>query len=537
MKSLFPICNLSRAIVRLALMRSSCLLLLQMLIAALVFTPASSAMAAWNNGAETIQEHPTHIYTPSSTMSTGKHGLLIVLHGCAQTHDEIKGFGNLEPAADRNALVVAVPYVTPQDAWPGNPSARCWAYDGAQNIKGHIVEIVNLARTLMARGNLKIDPKHVYVVGLSSGAALALDVACKAPDIFAGVGAIAGPSVGSNQKQALDRRGNIPSTNVDNAVSTCKSLAGSKASALNTQIANIAFGDMDLDGPNERFWFRNLPQIDQPNHAGQIALVSVQWSEDNVKVLQRLYGTDPLGSSTSVQGSFGTAQVAMKDGKQRVVRLVMHNIGHAWAAGTGRPNSPPPDGIWIAQSGLNYPDYIAGWLTANNMRVSSQAGLEVTANASANGKKVSVSGTVKNPDGSSANSNVRVDTSLLDSVSNQQIINHGGIATNSGAYSDVFDNLANGTYKVQVTATDSTNNKSGIMVSNEVRVGSPSPPPRCFTDNNFNHVQKGRALPCSSGFACAKGSGDNLGFLSSFVTSSVVEDSPGFFKKGMCSGQ
>ena len=45
-----------------------------------------------------------------------------------------------------------------------------------------------------------------------SGAAMALAVGCKAPDVFAGIGAIAGPSVGSAQCSALVDASGIPPT-------------------------------------------------------------------------------------------------------------------------------------------------------------------------------------------------------------------------------------------------------------------------------------------------------------------------------------
>ena len=39
---------------------------------------------------------------------------------------------------------------------------------------------------------------------------MALAVGCKAPDVFAGIGAIAGPSVGSSQNNALVEASGIP---------------------------------------------------------------------------------------------------------------------------------------------------------------------------------------------------------------------------------------------------------------------------------------------------------------------------------------
>lgn len=501
------------------------------LIVAIALLPSVPARAAWNSAPETIEKHPVWIYTPSSTMANGKHALLIVLHGCAQSHDEIKNFGNLERTAENNAIVVAAPHVGSY-AW-GGPTVRCWDYDGARDGMGHIAEIIKLAATLKARSGLKIDPAHVYVAGLSSGAALALDLACTAPDVFAGVAALAGPSVGSRQDQAASPGTVISANNVGHALTTCRTLAGDKASAFDTQVANIAAGSMDLDGPDQRYRLQLfLTEAEKQAHAGQWAVVSVRWSQDNVKVLQRLYRADELGPADPVQGDFGLQQLAKKDGKQRIAYLLVNNVGHAWPAGTGRPNVPPPDGLWIAQSGLNYPDYIAGWLIANNLRAKPSIGPELTALAESKGSKVVGSGAAKNRDGSKPD----VATALLTAGSNLQVDNHSGVAVKAGgSYADTYENVKDGKYNLQVSARDKAGNIT-TRVSNEVVVGRPppAPPSRCFTDTNYNHVAQQRAQLCSVGFACAKGSGDNLGLFNVFVASSIVESPPGFFKKGSC---
>lgn len=59
----------------------------------------------------------------------------------------------------------------------------------------------------------------------------------------------------------------------------------------------------------------------------------------------------------------------------------------------------------MAQSGLNYPEYVADWLIENNLRVGNP---DVTVTALVSGTAVSISGTVKDPDGSIT----RVDTAL-----------------------------------------------------------------------------------------------------------------------------
>lgn len=394
---------------------------------------------------------------------------------------------------------------------------------------------------------LKIDPKHVYIVGLSSGGAMALDVACKAPDVFAGVGAIAGPSVGSNQDQALVEDKSIPATNVDNAVRKCKELAGAKAPHLDTQVANIAFGDKDRNGQNQGVVFGlAMPDSEKRRHAGQIALVSVRWSEDNAKVFQKLYGTDNLSEEPAASG-FSKQRVARKNGMPRISLWNMSNIGHAWPAGTGQPNPIPPTesiqpginlstatrGIWLAQSGASYISHAASWLIASNRRPLPVMGMpvvNVTAKAADN--KIDITGTATDSDGSIK----RIDTVLLKETSGtfQQADAHGPVpfdATN-GSYADSFGNLANGRYRIQAVAMDNADNAASAIV--EVTLGAPQQPLPCFIDNNFNHVQKGRAVQCGSGFTCAKGSGDNLGLFNLFVQSSLEESSPGFFKKSAC---
>lgn len=356
--------------------------------------PASTAAiqsisAGWTRHDNTFPNHPAWTFKPSTAMPNGKHALMVVLHGCNQTFDQFKQFGNLEEAATKRGILLAVPDVGKQHF--GSDIQRCWNYDQAHDNHHHMADIIRMVETLAdsSSGN-NVDRNHVYVVGLSAGGAMAMDVACKRPDLFAGVGAVAGPSVGSMQGLATNGPIDLPPIklppglppipmlqgNVQNATDTCTSLAAGNAGQLNTQIASIAVGDMDKGSPshNDRFPFQSIDQA-ACNHAGQVALIAYQWDRDDFESFRRIYGTDAVGGDVPVQGGHATMRVATKNGKPRVSFVTIRNVGHAWPAGksTGSciPKDRPDDqgaGVWIAQQGLDYPEFITNWLMTNNAR-------------------------------------------------------------------------------------------------------------------------------------------------------------------------
>src|SRR3954447_26660564 len=201
-----------------------------------VLLAPQAAVAGWGTSQEPIAGHKTWVFSPEAAdgrgkLLNGKRVLVITLHGCAQTATDLKQFGNWDPTAKAYGLFVAIPDVGAANAYKG-----CWDYRDAADFHHSIQDIIDLAAALKGRAP-NIDPNQVYVTGLSSGAAIALQIACKAPDVFAGVGAVEGPSVGSNQDKSFE---NPPSDNIDHALAKCKELAGPKAGALSSQIASVA---------------------------------------------------------------------------------------------------------------------------------------------------------------------------------------------------------------------------------------------------------------------------------------------------------
>ena len=481
---------------------------------------SSAALADWNSQPEMIATHPISIYTTNSMLKgSNRRRLMVVLHGCGQTHDQIKNGGNLEKAAEDYGLVMAVPYVTKPDGY----LVDCWDYSGTADNHGHVAEVIELTNNLKSRSDLKIDPNHVYVVGLSSGAALALKLGCKAPDVFAGIGAIAGPSVGSDQMHATDDRKQIPSTNVSNAITTCQSLADGKSTSFATQIANIAYGTMDRNGPQQIYscW-------DQ-NHPGQNCVASIKWSEDNIEVLRKIYGTSKLGNSTSIQGGRGEEQIATAGGNTRLSLSVIRDVGHAWPAGTGKPNNAD-NGQYIAQRGLDYSHYITEWLTEHNIRAVLPVGPVVTVDKpSVSGKNLTLTGNVSGQDQIK-----EVDTTLLqrDGAGNfKQVATHKKVTSGAGDFTDTYTDLATGWYEMTATAMD-VNNHSRSATTEEVMVGTPWECTQIYT-SNYGHVKAGRAYD-RAGNAYAKGSNDRMGLDNTHDKTTLAQTKKDYFIVGSC---
>jgi poly(3-hydroxybutyrate) depolymerase len=142
-----------------------------------------------------------HIYVPTTVPTVEGKRALMNLHGCIQSADDLKNGNDWESAADRFGMVVAIPDV------PGNGAAdvrrdvlvrQCWDYYSANHTRNNRFNdnILELVDDLLGRVALDIDPRQVFISGLSSGAGETMVMACLAPDVFAGIGINAGPTVG-----------------------------------------------------------------------------------------------------------------------------------------------------------------------------------------------------------------------------------------------------------------------------------------------------------------------------------------------------
>ncbi len=269
----------------------------------LLFTSFDAWSGSWKT--ESISGMNVHVYTPTTSPArNNKRALMINLHGCAQTNGDLKNGGNWKNTADKYGMVVAIP-----GAPGGGVIAGCWDYYGTSQSRSNKYNdnLIGLANTLKNRGSLNIDSKQVYISGLSSGSSQSMVIGCLAPDIFAGLGLNAGPTIGTSSSQI----GSVQ-TNLNSAKNLCNNWAGSRKSHFATQITSVVYGSSDY-------------------------LVA--------------QGYNPL--NRDVMSAVGNKKTWVKK---------VNGLGHEWPAGGG------PGGSYINNSLYNYPEALTNWLCNNNQR-------------------------------------------------------------------------------------------------------------------------------------------------------------------------
>ena len=244
------------------------------------------------------------LYIPS-----GYHGqpvpLLVMLHGCTQSPDDIAAGTGMNTLAEADAMLVAYPA---QDQ-AANPQ-RCWNWfvpADQRRERGEPSLIAGITREVMH--DYAVDSRRVYVAGMSAGGAAAAIMGLAYPELYAAVGVHSG-------------------------------LAAGAASDLASALSAMKQGESISPNGNDR-----VPTI--VFHGDQDKTVSARNAER--VVAQALAGAAGLRTEIEqgqVEGGHAYSRTLYQDasGRTLVERWQVHGAGHAWSGGNPAGSFTDPHG-------------------------------------------------------------------------------------------------------------------------------------------------------------------------------------------------
>ena len=248
------------------------------------------------------------LYVPTRSAESAMP-MVVMLHGCTQSADDFAAGTRMNCLADEHGFLV----LYPQQGAGANPS-KCWNwFQGKDQLRdsGEPSLISGMVREVAARHG--VDPRRIFVAGLSAGAAMAVILGETYPDLFAGVGAHSGLPYGS-------------ATDVVSAMAARKGGRGSSGGGLpglHTQAAGrvrhavpliVFHGDRDHTVQHSN-GVEIVQQASEVHAAGMTLTASTQLA-------------------TSPGGRRYTRTVhADEAGRPFIESWTLHGAGHAWSGG------------------------------------------------------------------------------------------------------------------------------------------------------------------------------------------------------------
>lgn len=134
------------------------------------------------------------VYLPDTLATPAP--LVMALHGCQQTEADVLRDWGLTAAADRYGFILVTPFITSYD---GLRNTNCWGFWFDQHRhegRGEPEDLHGIAREV--EGRYGVDPARRYILGLSSGAAMAVVAATTHNEYWAAAASAAGIPYGED---------------------------------------------------------------------------------------------------------------------------------------------------------------------------------------------------------------------------------------------------------------------------------------------------------------------------------------------------
>jgi poly(hydroxyalkanoate) depolymerase family esterase len=285
---------------------------------------SSSGDAGFRHGVVSVHgdRYRYAVYVPPTTRAGSPAPLVVVLHGCTMTANQMAAASQYDALAKRDRFIVLYPDVDLIDIGNG----RCWKGIWAPEIEGRgtgdAAAIAEMTQLVMTRW--RVDRRRVYSIGISAGGFESALLGIYYPDLYAAIGIHSGALYIGGEPECL--------------------FPGTKAAAVDT-VAHAAFAAM---GPRARV----VPVIvvhgdtdpTVPYACGQ--QVISEWIRADNLLLRREQRAEVPGSPTQVLRSavpgghrYSVRSYADSSGCVVAQLWTVHGMGHFWSGGSTDPAS------------------------------------------------------------------------------------------------------------------------------------------------------------------------------------------------------
>jgi poly(hydroxyalkanoate) depolymerase family esterase len=258
-----------------------------------------------------------------------------MLHGCTQTPDDFAAGTRMNRVAEEHLCLVVYPAQA-----PAANMSKCWNWFKAADQhrdQGEPSIIAGITRQIA--DTYRVDPRRIYVAGLSAGGAMAAIMGKTYPDLYAAIGIHSGPDYTAAHDLisafAAMRSGTTPVCPRDDGIP--------EATPHPPLVPTIVFhGDRDTTV--------------HPCNGNQVI---TQWETNQAKgKLHTEIGTNPQITVQRGQVSNGHAYTHTtyhdSSGQAIVEQWLIHGAGHAWSGGSPSGSFTDPRGPDAAQEMLRF---------------------------------------------------------------------------------------------------------------------------------------------------------------------------------------